>query len=403
MDASDRTSAIDLVPDFGRYSSAVRRLWRLTVLPAAVLAAAATYLVSSTDGGATAVKLSVDQLDHQVPNTRTPLGFVPPRRTVAEQADAIGSDEVWQRIAKSNPAARRPSFQVNEAAGVLTVSIPGSAAAATATVAGYVDELRTVRRQAIEEAAKVPVAVGRSLESALTDEIGSLQPANGTASPAIDAGIAFQRAELVRKRAEVREDLAIVSSTAEGSSAGVQLLSSTRTTVAKVPRAVFAGLGGALLALVAVLLMAFTDRRVRRRVDVERALGPGAFVGSLQQGWPSPQVVSLAAALQGLVENGGSVGLVGVGTYDTSPLAEALQPGPTTGPEVRVFGGPGLDSDGSAIGSARSADAAVLVLAAGSVSEQELAGAAHALAKAGGVVRGVVLVDTSVKPALVAG
>lgn len=389
MDSPAFSTIIELVPDFGRYSSALRRLW-WAIAAIAVCAAAASVALSGSSGSTTAVRFAVDQLDHEV-SLDNPLGYTPPRRRVTEQGAALLTAEVWTRVKKAAPSARRPEVRSNDATNTLTIVVPGSGGIVDATVNAYIAELTTLRRDAVTKAAQAPLAVGAELLAKLSDDIKALDVAPGVGvGSTVDAALALQRAELVRQRADIERAVAVLHQVPEAADAGVQRLSYDMSKVARIPRAVLSGVGGALLAVVGVFVAAFVDRRVRRRVDVDRALGSGAFLGAIRRAAGDPELAAAGRAVRE-VADGGPVLLVGVAGYDARPLASTLN---GFLEDAKVTATAALGSDSAVLNSISRGGTVVLVAADGASTELDLAAAAHVVSRAGGSVRGVLLVDT---------
>ena len=346
--------------------------------------------LTGSSGSTTAVRYAVDQLDHEV-SLENPLGYAPPRRRASEQGAALLTAEVWTRVKSAAPGARRPKIRSNDVTNTLTIVVPGSGATVEATVKGYLAELSTLRRDAVTRAAQTPLAVGAALLATLNDDIKALEVAPGAgAGSTVDAAAALQRAELVRQRADIERAVAVLRQLPDAADAGVQRLSSDTSKVARTPRAVLSGVGGALLALVAVFVAAFVDRRVRRRVDIDRALGSGAFLGAIGRAAADPEFAAAGRAINE-VADGGSVLLVGVAGYDARPLATRLD---GFLEEAKVTATAPLGSDSGVIHSISRGATVVLVAADGASTELDLAAAAHVVSRASGVVRGVLLVDT---------
>lgn len=386
MHADPPPSSIDLVPDFGRYSSAVRRLWWVLV-PFALVVILLVLFVVPSDGEVTVARYAVDQLDHDV-SRDNPLGYVPPRRRVSEQATSLNSNETWPALVAANPGIDRPVITGNDAAGVLTFRVAGPPDVVTKTLAAYVGALNELRAKAVEGAARAPLVAAEQSIADLTNEIEGLAPTSSETGSAVDTAAALARAELVGRRAELRQATAVLRNVTQTAEGGVQLLSSERQSTSVVPRSVFAGLGAAVFGLLGIVVFAFVDRAVRRRVDVERVLGGGALLGAVGADAPAPQIAALASVTRALAAPGTAVCLVGVGRNDARPLAAALQA--AGAPDL--VGSDGLDIDGSVTAHVDGAPV-VLVARQGSIDEATLAGAAHTLARCGADIRGVVLTD----------
>jgi hypothetical protein len=383
----------DLVPDFGRYSSAIRRvLWLIIGL--GVLAGVLVALWSTGRKDTLSAQFAVTKLEDDIV---TDFGTVAPHLTVDAQAVELRSGQTRAKVTTANPSAVSVSITSNDMAGTITIRARGRHDDAVATVAAYEAELRALRRRAVDKAVSTAVNVGERYIadlSASIDQLGASEQGDGP--PTVSDTVAvLERTELIKRRAEDSRTLEVLKSLPVAAETGVRRLEVRTPPDSTVPRAVFAAVGTSLLVAMLVSVVAFFDRRIRRAADVDRILGANSTLAAIERGVPDAQVGALVAALKHLAPDGGLIQLIGVAGYDSSTLAEALQTSGLMPDSLEVSSLPGVDVDSRAVQSAPRAVANVLVLRVGRADEKELGLAAFAIRRAGGKVGGAVLADSA--------
>jgi hypothetical protein len=382
---------LDFAPDFGRYSSAIKRLWWLiaSIAVAAGLVVAVGY---SSTGNVMNARFYLTKLDQPI---TTDFGVVQPQLTIDEQVSELRSPETKTRILESSPAAEDVELTFNVLAGTISLAIEASESDAETVATAYDSELQAIRRRAAEKAIAALVDVGERNIQTLSEQLAQLDAAtNGDAGPTVaTTAAAIERAELTRQQAEAEQSLEALRALPDVAAAGVRQTPLTDGNASTAPRVVLAAMGAALLGAFAVAVIAFFDRRVRRSSDVERLIGRGAMIGQLGRGDSGSQLAALAAALKYMVPKGGLVQLIGVGGYDPSTLVESLNATHRFSDDVELSAVPGVDQDARAVELAPQAATNVFVVGTGRASETSLSDAAFVVRRAGGQVGGVVLVD----------
>lgn len=235
----------------------------------------------------------------------------------------------------------------------------------------------------------------RDERAQLEERIGGLDPSQTQLATALGSELDA----LNDRMASVDDRIAALERFSADTSAGLAQSSDPTDPVASSGpgRAVRAAIGlvvGALLAAVAVLARAFSDRSLRTRADVELT-APGvvvlgvipAGVSSADSGWTSAATDSIDRRLAHLGITGTDVALVPAGARSTVEDAVAALSGTT--PTLRASDSV-ITGDGD-LGDARRADAVLVVVRSGATTDEELSATLTRLGDAEVTVAGIVL------------
>jgi hypothetical protein len=392
-------------PDLRHYIDALRRSWKVPALAAVGLGLLLALVPPSTAVQATARVALVDEsgiatamgLPKELGNRYT---------TVGSLVALVQSDDFKSAVTKTLGFKPKVGITGEEASATVTVrATNANGDRAQAIVDAYVNEALARRRELRSETIVGALAALQEQRSSIDKRLEQLdQTLTKIDDPrsALAAGLLAEREKVLTDRTDLGVAEAGFHQLKQLSGGGVTRIESSRAIVnrsgSRPKKALIGVFFGGLLGFAAVLGMAFFDRRLRNRADVERVAGTGFLIGIMSDDADhGDDALALAAALSavGRSHPSESIRLVPVrGESETSGLLERLHH-TVARQNGDSHGGLSLSSVSVASSAAQaSADPggrAVIVARAGRTREEDVALALDQLRNGGVDVVGLVL------------
>ncbi len=389
------TTPTDDQPDLRHYTAALWRQWPVPIAVAVILTAVFALLPSSSSTLVTGKVALVDESGLAVS-----LGLpkeIGTRYSSPQALLAVARAEDFRlAVAKTLGFHASVATSAEDGPGTVTISSTSEDAdRAAAIVSANLTELIKRRRELRASTTAAAIAANEERLATFQKRLTALdQTLSGLDDPrsALAAGLLAERESLLSDRTDVENMTAGFDQLDKLSVGGISLIEPSRLDVSssKAKKAAYGFVFGGLIGVGVVLAMAFFDRRLRTRRDVERIAGTGALLGVLTRDGNDEGALAVAAAIAAI--DGPTVRLVPAGPkVDAGAVADGLRTaaaGSVTLPTIAV-----ASSAATAAAAGPAAGAAVVLVQAGSAREDDLAIALDRLHNAGVAVAGVVLTN----------